>query len=170
MLLDIFRLFEMERRVSTAGLLAAWSSPGFPPSSSPDEALLRLEPTRVFKTCLHFPMWRRFETGVEGQEADVGDNQLYDPVFVMLLFARVVDEGLQRSTLRYVELFRTNAVSLLIRALSAKDAVVRSIALQQLTAVWQILQVRLTVILASFRRLMWIHRRLTCKNNHTSYT
>ncbi|GBE85449.1 hypothetical protein SCP_0706360 [Sparassis crispa] len=137
-LLSIFRLFEKTRKFSISALLSSWSSsPDIVPVNAL-EAVQSLDPNRVFKTCLSFPDRRRlFDDTAEGSDAD---NLLYDPVFVVLLFAQVMAEGPPTSALSWMQLFRTNVVSLLVRTLSAEDNHLRDVAMAQLAALFKCLQ------------------------------
>jgi nucleolar pre-ribosomal-associated protein 1 len=69
------------------------------------------------------------------------DAQLYDPLFLILLFAQTLAESPPSSAFAWVELFRTNIVSLLMKALSSKCAGIREVALCQIAALWQHLEV-----------------------------
>ncbi|KAJ7759032.1 ribosome 60S biogenesis N-terminal-domain-containing protein [Mycena olivaceomarginata] len=121
-LLSIFQLFESERKVSVASLLGQWSATQEVPSSNILEAVQSLDAILVLRTCLHFPKWRYA--------------QLYDPVFLVLIFAQAMAEKIPESAFGWIELFRTNIVSLLIRAMSAKDQQLRAVTRSQLAALW----------------------------------
>ncbi|RDB20241.1 Uncharacterized protein C14G10.02 [Hypsizygus marmoreus] len=138
-ILSIFRLFEIERKVSIASLLGRWSSSPNLLSSTSLEAIQSLDVILVLRTCLNFPRWRQLED-LSTDKASPYEAQLYDPVFLMLLFAQTFAEALPTSAVVWVELFRTNIVSLLIKALSSKDGEIRDVALCQLAALWQYLQ------------------------------
>lgn len=73
--------------------------------------------------------------------ASAHDAQLYDPLFLMLLFAQTLAENSPSSAFAWVELFRTNIVSLLIKAVSSKCGGIREVALCQIAALWQHLEV-----------------------------
>ncbi|KAI0938875.1 hypothetical protein AcW1_004074 [Taiwanofungus camphoratus] len=137
-LLSIFQLFEVTRKTSTATLLSHWSSIPHVTCSNGLEALGSLDPIRVFRTCLAFPDWRRLQDhDIEDHD---NDNQLYDPPFLVLIFAQMLSDGPPSSALSWVQLFRTNIVSLLIRCLSARDSCLREAALAQISALYRILQ------------------------------
>jgi nucleolar pre-ribosomal-associated protein 1 len=104
------------------------------------EAVKSLDPAQMFRTCLAFPTWRTLADQTSPSDANQ-DAQRYDPVFVMLLFACVLNEGSPSSAFDWVEVFRTNIVSLLIRCLSSKDSGVRDMALCQVAALWKNLEV-----------------------------
>ncbi|KAF8073491.1 ribosome 60S biogenesis N-terminal-domain-containing protein [Lyophyllum atratum] len=138
-ILSIFQLFEGERKVSTAALLSRWSStPNFLSGNSL-EAIQSLDPILVLRTCLNFPGWRRLEV-LSAEKATSHEAQLYDPLFLILLFAQMLAENPPESAFGWVELFRTNIVSLLIKALSSKDGAIRDVALCQIVALWKHLE------------------------------
>lgn len=142
-LLAIFRLFEEQRRTSVASLLARWtSSPEGFQSTSAFEALREVDSLLVLRTALHFPQWRKCETD-ENWEERLEDSEIYDPVFLLLLFAHVLVEDAPKTTPAWVELFRTNIVGLAIRALSAKDDSLRELASTQIAVLWKCLEVNI---------------------------
>ncbi|KAJ7109702.1 ribosome 60S biogenesis N-terminal-domain-containing protein [Mycena crocata] len=134
-LLSVFQLFESQRKVSVAALLGQWSATSEVPSSNALEAVQSLDAILVLRTCLHFPKWRCLADQT-GLEENLRDAQLYDPVFLILIFAQAMAETVPESAFGWIELFRTNIVSLLIRALSAKDQQLREVARSQLAALW----------------------------------
>lgn len=139
-LLAIFQLFETHRKTSVASILIRWSSSS-DASSTPFEAMQSLDPIRVLRTCLAYPTRRSF-TEDEDKEERRSDAQIYDPIFVMLLLAHTLSLSPPSLALHWVQLFRTNAVSLLIRSLSAKDNDIRSAALCQLASLSRCLEVQ----------------------------
>uniref|UniRef100_A0A8H8CE92 Nucleolar pre-ribosomal-associated protein 1 n=1 Tax=Psilocybe cubensis TaxID=181762 RepID=A0A8H8CE92_PSICU len=138
-ILSVFQLFEVQKKLSVAPLLARWSSNPITPSHTALEAIQSLDPVIVLKTCLNFPRWRSLEDqskiSIEPHEAG-----LYDPVFLMLLFSQVLSEEPPTSAFAWIELFRTNVASLFIRALSSKDVHIRDLALCQVVALWKHMQ------------------------------
>ncbi|KAH9931396.1 ribosome 60S biogenesis N-terminal-domain-containing protein [Amylocystis lapponica] len=136
-LLSIFHLFESTRKMSAGALFTKWASSADAASSSSLEAVQTLDPTRVLKTCLAFPNRRHLHEHVEDVDFDTS---LYDPVFVTLLFAQMLWDDPPSSALGWVQLFRTNAVSLIIRALSAEDESLREVAFAQVAALYRCLQ------------------------------
>ncbi|KAH9916809.1 ribosome 60S biogenesis N-terminal-domain-containing protein [Fomitopsis serialis] len=137
-ILYIFRLFESTRKTSCSTLLSRWSSPQSGLSSTALDALLSLDPNRVLKTCLDFPQYRRMLANMDDGQAAV--DAIYDPVFILLLLSQTLSSSPPTSALNWVQLFRTNVVSLLIRAVSAKDEQLRDVALAQLAALHKTLQ------------------------------
>ncbi|KAF7433677.1 hypothetical protein PC9H_005640 [Pleurotus ostreatus] len=138
-ILAVFRLFEVERTTSMAPLLSSWSSSPDIPSADASEAIRTLDPGRVLRTCLGFPHWRRFEVQ-EVRALSRHETLLYDPVFLLLLFAQAMSESPPTSALAWVELFRTNIICLVIRTLSSRDEKMREVALMQITALWGSIQ------------------------------
>jgi nucleolar pre-ribosomal-associated protein 1 len=86
-------------------------------------------------------------THVEDRDERHADAEIYDPVFVALLFAQMLTEAPPNTALSWVELFRTNVVSLLIRCLSSRDHALRDCALDQLAHLSRCLQV---IIISDF--------------------
>ncbi|KAF7365247.1 hypothetical protein MVEN_00396500 [Mycena venus] len=134
-LLSVFQLFETQRKVSVASLLGQWSATPEVPSSNILEAVQSLDAILVLRTCLHFPKWRCLADQTDYAE-NLRDGQLYDPVFLILIFAQAMAEKTPETAFGWIELFRTNIVSLLIRALSSKDQHLRELSRSQLAALW----------------------------------
>ncbi|TFY53062.1 hypothetical protein EVJ58_g9659 [Rhodofomes roseus] len=137
-ILAIFRLFESVRKTSCSTLLSHWSSSPAGSSSSALDAVLSLDPSRVLKTCLDFPQCRRMLEDVD--DGKVAVDAIYDPVLLFLLLSQALSSSPPSSALSWIQLFRTNVVSLLIRAVSAKDEQLRNVALAQLAALHKTLQ------------------------------
>jgi len=112
------------------------------PSESALAALRSLDATVVLKTAIAFPI-RRDTTNPRDFELVENGESVYDPVFLLLLFGKMLQDGPPTSNVAWVELFRTNVVSLFIRALSSKQDVVRDLALSQLAGLWSFLEVSL---------------------------
>ncbi|KZT00261.1 uncharacterized protein LAESUDRAFT_688308 [Laetiporus sulphureus 93-53] len=137
-LLSVFQLFETTRHVSVASLFGRWSVVPEVGSDGPLEALQTLDPSRMFKTCLAFPEWRTLRCkATMGQSEDV---LLYDPVFATLLFAQMLSWGPPTSAPSWIQLLKTNIVSVLIRCLAAKDDALREVALAQLALLYKCLE------------------------------
>lgn len=139
-ILSILQLFETQRKLSVTSLLSHWSFISSSSSQSALEALQSLDPILVLRTCLNLPRWRC----VEDQSALFicpQDAHLYDPVFIMLLFGQMLADQPPSSSFAWLELFRTNIISLFIRVLSSKDGQMRELALCQVTALWKHMEV-----------------------------
>jgi nucleolar pre-ribosomal-associated protein 1 len=115
--------------------------------SSPDGplgVLLNLDSALVFRACLLFPSWRKLDN--LGHHLDLThplDSRTGDPVFITLLMAHVLATRPPSSTAQWVQLFRTNVVSLLIRSLSSRNDLLRDTCVTQISAIMDALQVRL---------------------------
>ena len=140
-ILSILQLFEKQRKLSVAPFLSSWSTTPNSTSNAALEALQSLDPTIVFLTCTNFPQWRRIQDPTSFK-ANTADDRLYDPVFLLLLFNQMMAERLPSSSIAWLELLRTNVVSLFLRALSARDGQIRELALCQVISLWKCLEVR----------------------------
>lgn len=139
-LLSIFRLFESQRKTSIAVLFEKWESSPDGTSNNSLEAIRSLDSNTLHRTCLQFPKWRV----VEDQSAEYEDatSNIYDPIFMILLFVQMLADSPPTSAFAWIELFRTNIVGVLIRALSAKDDHVRELALCAIAGLWTSMEVR----------------------------
>ena len=156
--LSIFQLFESQRGLSVATLVSRWSpTPGLS-SSSVLEAINALNSNQVLRTCLAFPNWRRLQDGKDKNRNRNANKDVYDPVFILLLFALMLLESPPSSTSGWVELFRSNVVCLLIRCMSSRDDDLRDLALCQIVALWKSLQVHYSSSIAS----LWHYQHLFC--------
>ena len=141
-LISIFRLFENHEKLSCTSLLSTWSSSGDARSGDALGAVLGLDAAKVFHTCLNYPRELKFNLEHEYHEASGLKEELYDPFFLNLIFSRVVSGNSLVSALSWVQFFRTNIVSVVIRSLSSKDDAFREQALFNLSGLWKILEVR----------------------------
>jgi nucleolar pre-ribosomal-associated protein 1 len=140
-ILGVFQLFESQRAASVSSLFSRWSySPGHNSAGTALDALRSLDSITVFRSCLSFPRSRRLTRYTPTARSTV-DDRIYDPVFVLLLFSTVVQHQVPDSAMGWVELFRTNVVSLLISTLSAKDSEMRELAIDQLALLYSALEV-----------------------------
>lgn len=166
---SIFQLFELTKKSSIASLMDHWSSSPDVTSVSALQSIQSLDSTRVFRTCLHFPLGN--DTSEEGSSHTNLGTQIYDPQFVLLLVARMLETEVPTSALSWVQMLRTNVVSLLIRTLSAHDDDLRDGAMIQLSRLHHHLQVcRLIEIVHHAPDLLLRSRTQICKRNHTFYT
>ncbi|KAI0687369.1 ribosome 60S biogenesis N-terminal-domain-containing protein, partial [Cerioporus squamosus] len=130
-ILSIFQLFETTRKTSVASLFGQWSMAGDVSSNSALEAIQSLDPSRVLKTCLEYPDWRKLADVDESRT--FANDGIYDPVFILLLFAQMLADSC-------TFLFRTNVVSLILRTLSAKGEQLRDVAWGQVAALYRALE------------------------------
>jgi nucleolar pre-ribosomal-associated protein 1 len=163
-ILSIFRLFESQRGLSVAELIIRWSTAPTHPSDSAAEALRSLDPVRGLRSCLAFPLNRAIDdlnnTQIEGRE------DVYDPLFVALLFARMLEEGTPTYGAGWAELFRTNCVGILLRCLSAKDPALRELALTLVAGLWKVMEVRLMMGLVQKPTNQLFCSTQICRRNH----
>lgn len=139
-LLSIFQLFERQRKSSVASVFGRWSATSGQTSTTALEALQSLDPIRILRTCLSFPMQRSL-TQLPHEALGHDATDLYDPVFVLSLVGIVFTDSSPSTALTWVEVFRTNVVSLMVRTLSAKSDDLRTISLSHLATLWKHLQV-----------------------------
>lgn len=143
---SIFKLFEETRKTSIAGVFSQWSSSPGTVSNNALEALEGLDSNRIFRTCMTYPSWRKLDAVDIRQEGlpamSAPDEHLYDPLFVLLLVAHIFASSLPSSAAEWVQLFRTNAISLVIRMLSSKEDVLRDVAMTQIAAISKASKVR----------------------------
>lgn len=138
-ILAIFQHFESQRSLSVATLLQQWSTMTSQPASNAREALSYLDATQMFRTCLAFPMDRGTDDDLQIRLGGEGD-MIYDPLFVVLLFARMIDQNPPTHAMGWVELLRTNVVSVILRCLSSKSSELRDLALTQLAGLWKAME------------------------------
>ncbi|KAJ2930741.1 hypothetical protein H1R20_g6371, partial [Candolleomyces eurysporus] len=144
-LLSIFQLFERQRKLSVRAVVGRW----MPPSSSLAtgsgesvglEALQNLDGISLLRTALAFPMRMRIDVPTDFDKSTVYENQLYDPLFLLLLLQHVLFNGPPTSAISWIELFRSNVPGLALRALSARDGKLREIGMGCIVAVWTLMQ------------------------------
>lgn len=138
-ILSIFKLFEIHRKMSASALIERWSLSG-QTSCNALQAIQSFNSIQMLHTSLAYPKWRKLTEQTEKHHETL-DSQLYDPVFVTLLFSQMLANDVPDSSFAWIELFRTNAVGLLIRSLSSKDEKIREIAITQIVGIWECLEV-----------------------------
>ena len=139
LILSIFQLFEIQRKISLTSLFNHWSFSSGIACSSPLEAIQSLDPALVFRTTLHFPKWRRFQMDIM-TPINSHDRQLYDPVFLLLLLNCIFQHP-PLTPLGWIELFRTNICGLCVSTVSSKDPSLRSLGLSLLTGLYKSIEV-----------------------------
>ncbi|CAE6428618.1 unnamed protein product [Rhizoctonia solani] len=125
-LLSIFHLFEKSRQISTSEILKNWTPE--PSHTQPKDFLgtvCNFEPATMFRTCTSFPQ-RRDPRNIE---LEVGDerNDIYDPNFVLPLLATLMASDEPVTSMQWVDLCRTNILSLAVSSLSSKRPVMRQL-------------------------------------------
>jgi nucleolar pre-ribosomal-associated protein 1 len=165
-LLNIFSLVEETRKTSAASLLTRSASG----SDDPLDVLLNLDPASVFRACLFFPSWRKLDDlGHHLGTTHPLDARICDPAFVVLLVAHVLATRQPSSTMQWVQLFRTNVVSLLIRSLSSRNSLLRDTCVAQISTIVGALQVRRQSFISQSRVNHIPKRMRICKKNLMSF-
>ena len=141
-ILRIFHLFEVHKKLSCASLLSTWSGSGDTGSTDALEAVLSLDAGKVFHTCLNFPRRLKFDLNHQYPDQSEFREEEYDPLFLNLIFSRVVSGNTPSSALSWVQFFRTNILCVVIRSLSSKDVAFREFAVWNLSGLWRLLEVR----------------------------
>lgn len=121
LLLHVFSAFEAQRKLSSTSILRHWHAGGGVSQKALD-ALLSLDPTKVFATCSAFPLRRKFEPSI----FTASNDDIYDPVFVLSLLSATLGEDL--GGLDWVEILRSNVLGLAVCALGSRDAAMRTVA------------------------------------------
>lgn len=139
-LLSIFQLYEKQTRRSIASLFSCWSPNQIStPSQNILKAVLALDPTRAFRTCLTYPRNRRLNGQLPEDLTD--DQEPYDPLFLIPMAGQVVSMQADVSVPEWIQVFRTNVFSVVIGALSSKDDDMRRICVAILRCLHNRLQV-----------------------------
>ncbi|KAG8866195.1 hypothetical protein FRC20_008965 [Serendipita sp. 405] len=128
-LLEIFRLFEQQRKYSVASLMASWGPDPGVVSTDILNAIIGLNSNLLFATCVEFPQWRTTQKSCTA-EAHRSKSSLYDPFFILLLLHSYLSTqggGRTLTPLDWVGFFRTNIASLVISSLSARHGDIRGL-------------------------------------------
>ena len=104
--------------------------------------MLSLDTGQVFRTCLDFPRGLKFDLDHKYHDKSEFREDLYDPLFLNLIFVRVVLGNAPSSAFSWVQFFRSNILCVIIRSLSSKDDAFRELALWNLSGLWRLLEVR----------------------------
>lgn len=130
-ILEIFQLFERQRKHSVSGVISQWTSAGGLPSSGALGSIISLDPAIAFSTCTDFPQWRSMDFASGPAFATETQDGLYDPVFITLLLGLVNQAdgtSITVSNMDWVQLFRSNSVCVLISCLSSRQNSLRALA------------------------------------------
>lgn len=139
-LLSIFYLYEKQRKEPITSLLHNWSPSGATVvSHNILDVVIDLDANKVFKSCINFPS-RRDPSAVLDKNLD--DINLYDPLFLCLLASQLLIEHKSLSTTEWVQVFRSNIFSIIIRVLTSRNEEFRKIALAILGGLLIRVQVR----------------------------
>ncbi|KAL5512235.1 hypothetical protein ACEPAG_3520 [Sanghuangporus baumii] len=138
--LAIFSLFEEQRRMPVASVFTQWPHSKATVQGTLLDSVSSLDANRILRTCLSFPDRRSLNVRGEVVESRPEDSQIYDPIFILLLFSSMLAECPPRFALSWVSLYRTSVVSLIIRCLSSIDNNVRKVALLQLGTLYRLMK------------------------------
>ncbi|KIJ29709.1 hypothetical protein M422DRAFT_188053, partial [Sphaerobolus stellatus SS14] len=94
-------------------------------------AVINLDANKVFKTCISFPT-RRTASGAFNKNAKINNQDLYDPLFLILLASQLLIEHKRMSTTEWVQVFRSNIFSLVVRGLTSRHEDFRKVAVNTL--------------------------------------
>ncbi|CAE6491117.1 unnamed protein product [Rhizoctonia solani] len=125
-ILSIFYLFEKSRQISTSEMLKHWM-PVVSHTQQKDflGAVCNFEPATMFRTCTSFPQRRdpqNMELGAEDRRSDI-----YDPNFVLPLLATLMASDEPVTSMQWIDLCRTNVLSLAVSSLSSKRPAMRQL-------------------------------------------
>lgn len=134
---SIFERFEAHRLLSTIPLFARWSANDSGSPTSLLDALTSLDPALTMKTCTSF------SSAVTHHSKAPSDTKIYDPHFLISLLSGVLANVESMNHIDWVNLFRTNVVSVGLRALAAREDDIRELAAQTLFVLGHSLTVRL---------------------------
>ena len=135
LLFSIFYLYEKQRKESVAAIFRNWSpTPSVPSSQDTMQTIISLDPSRVFRTCTAFPTRQQLD-GSDYKTLPIADDGLYDPVFLTLLAAQLVMEQKLLSPTEWVQIFRSNIVSLVICVFTSIDENFRKVGMTTLAGV-----------------------------------
>ncbi|KEP52900.1 ribosome 60S biogenesis amino-terminal protein [Rhizoctonia solani 123E] len=125
-ILSIFHLFEKSRQISTSEILKNWTPE--PSHAQPKdflETVCNFDSATMFRTCTTFPQRRdpqSMELGTKDARSDV-----YDPNFVLPLLSTLMASDEPVMSMQWIDLCRTNILSLAVSALSSKRPAMRQL-------------------------------------------
>jgi nucleolar pre-ribosomal-associated protein 1 len=130
-IVEIMQIFERQRKASMSALLKLWKGPGALTAITTDsiglEHIKRLDPHKVFATCL------TFESRQSAFQAESRLSGFYDVTFVLSLVALTFREG-DLNGLDMVEILRSNVIGLACCGLASKKGDVRSLSAKILSS------------------------------------
>jgi len=135
---SIFERFEEHRSLSTVPLFTHWSANNSGSPISLLDALTGLDPALTMKTCTSFS-----SAVIPYHHEAPSDTRIYDPRFLISLLSGVLANVESMNHVDWVNLFRTNVVSVALRALAAREDDIRELATQTLFVLGHSLAVRL---------------------------
>ena len=135
---SIFEQFEAHRSLSIAPLFTHWTANKTASPNNLLDALTSVDPALAMKTCTNFS-----STATSNHLDTASGAKIYDPRFLISLLSGVLVKADSMNHLDWVNLFRTNVVSVALRALAAGEDDVRELAAQTLFVLGHSLKVRL---------------------------
>ncbi|CAE6436478.1 unnamed protein product [Rhizoctonia solani] len=125
-ILSIFQLFEKSRQISVSEIMKNWTPE--PSHTQPKDFLgtvCNFDPATMFRTCTSFPQ-RRDPQSVDLAIED-GRSDIYDPNFVLPLLVTLMASDEPVTSMQWVDLCRTNILSLAVSALCSKRPAMRQL-------------------------------------------
>ncbi|KAF8308276.1 hypothetical protein DL93DRAFT_2119068 [Clavulina sp. PMI_390] len=129
---ELFQEFESLRSLSATPLFQHWSATAVGTSTTLLDAIISLDPSTVTKSFTKFP------TKTSGRSANstggVQDPTVYDPRFLLSLLSGLLSDGKSEglSHIDWINVFRSNIISVALRALASREDDVRDSAAQAL--------------------------------------
>ncbi|MCO5604665.1 hypothetical protein L7F22_058835 [Adiantum nelumboides] len=123
-LMDAMRIFELSTGQSSLSLWRSWNPQGQANREGTKglDALLALDPLRVFATCTSFPRQRSFggkRAGFTRPDGGIDGSMVYDPLFVLGLFSSTLASLGPMTGWQWVSVLRTNALGVVVCCLSS---------------------------------------------------
>lgn len=148
-ILSVFQLFEKSRQMSTLTILSKWT-PEASLAQPKDllEAIFNLDHVVMFRTCTSFPQRRDLEH-IELTETGESRSDIYDPIFVLSLLAALMVSDEPITNMQWVDLCRTNVLSLAVSSLSSKRPGMRQLGYASLVTAYARLPVSFEPVYAS---------------------
>ena len=134
--------------MSTLAILSKWR----PDSSLAQpkdllEAICNLDPIVVFRACTSFPQ-RRDPQYTELPETEESRSDIYDPIYVLSLLAALMVSDEPITNMQWVDLCRTNVLSLAVSSLSSKRSAMRQLGFASLVTAYARLPVSFELVYA----------------------
>lgn len=142
-ILSIFQLFEKSRQMSTLNILKNWAPESHTRPMDLLGAVCNFDPVTMFRTCTSFPQRRDSHCVNLGPEESRSD--IYDPNFVLPLLAALMVSDEPITNLQWVELCRTNVLSLAVASLSSKHSTMRQLGYASLVTAYARFSVDATI-------------------------
>ncbi|CUA66956.1 Protein furry homolog-like [Rhizoctonia solani] len=125
-ILFIFHLFEKSRQISVSEIMKNWTpEPSHPQPKDFLGTVCNFDPATMFRACTSFPQRRDpqiMDSAVEDERSDI-----YDPNFVLPLLVTLMASDEPVTSMQWVDLCRTNVLSLAVSAVSSKRPAMRQL-------------------------------------------